>query len=140
MNSFYVIMNSFDVFINSSYAGADFSHEIPQKCSRLPPLGVIFFILPPYLKSWIRPWYVFINSLYLLINSFYMFINLFINSVDVFILLVYYNKKIIYSIIEECYLVSFVSIQHYYILCPFHLLHFPCLDSSSKHNGSHLCM
>jgi hypothetical protein len=34
----------------------DFSHEIPQQFSRLPPLGVIFLSsLPPSLKSWIRP-------------------------------------------------------------------------------------
>ena len=25
----------------------DFSHEIPQKCSRLPPLGTIFLSVPP---------------------------------------------------------------------------------------------
>ena len=36
----------------------DFSHEIPQKCSRLPRLGAIFSGAPPpplNLKSWIRP-------------------------------------------------------------------------------------
>ena len=34
-----------------------FSHEIPQKCSRLPPLGAIILSAPPLsnLKSWIRP-------------------------------------------------------------------------------------
>jgi hypothetical protein len=35
----------------------DFSHEIPQIFSPLPPLGAIFFkYAPPNLKSWIRPW------------------------------------------------------------------------------------
>ena len=34
----------------------DFSHEIPQKFSRLPPLGAIFLSAPPNLKSWICPW------------------------------------------------------------------------------------
>jgi hypothetical protein len=34
----------------------DFSHEIPQQFSRLPPLGTIFLSAPPPdLKSWIRP-------------------------------------------------------------------------------------
>ena len=34
----------------------DFSHEISQKCSCLPPLGAIFFTCAqPNLKSWIRP-------------------------------------------------------------------------------------
>ena len=34
----------------------DFSHEILQKFSCLPPLGAIFFkSVPPNLKSWIRP-------------------------------------------------------------------------------------
>ena len=35
----------------------DFSHEILQKFSRLPPLGAIFLSAPPppNLKSWIRP-------------------------------------------------------------------------------------
>jgi hypothetical protein len=33
----------------------DFSHGIPQKFSRLPPLGAIFLSAPPpNLKSWIR--------------------------------------------------------------------------------------
>ena len=29
---------------------------MPQKFSRLPPLGAIFLSAPPNLKSWIRPW------------------------------------------------------------------------------------
>jgi hypothetical protein len=33
----------------------DFSHKIPRKFSRLPPLGAIFVRTPPNLKSWIRP-------------------------------------------------------------------------------------
>ena len=33
----------------------DFSHEIPQKCSRLATLGAIILSAPPNLKSWIRP-------------------------------------------------------------------------------------
>jgi hypothetical protein len=33
----------------------DVSHEIPQKFSRLLPLGAIFLSAPPNLKSWIRP-------------------------------------------------------------------------------------
>jgi hypothetical protein len=33
----------------------DFSHKIPQNCSRLPLLGTIFLsVPPPNLKSWIR--------------------------------------------------------------------------------------
>jgi hypothetical protein len=36
---------------------SDFSHEIPQNISRLPPLGAIVLCAPPHnLKSWIRPW------------------------------------------------------------------------------------
>jgi len=34
-----------------------------------------------------------------------------INSVDFFILLVYYNKEIIHSTTEECYLVSFIFVS-----------------------------
>jgi hypothetical protein len=34
-----------------------FSNLIPQNFSRLPPLGAIFLIAPPNLKSWIRPCY-----------------------------------------------------------------------------------
>jgi hypothetical protein len=29
------------------FSGISFSHEIPQKCSRLPPLGAIFLSAPP---------------------------------------------------------------------------------------------
>jgi hypothetical protein len=37
----------------------DFSHEMPQNCSRLPPLGAIFSSAPPHnLKSWIPPWII----------------------------------------------------------------------------------
>ena len=32
-----------------------FSHEIPQKCSWLAPLGAIILSAPPNLKSWIHP-------------------------------------------------------------------------------------
>ena len=41
----------------------DFSHEIPQIFSRLPPLGAIFLSAsPPNLKFWIRPC---ISSIYI---------------------------------------------------------------------------
>ena len=33
----------------------DFSHEIPQKCSRLPPLGAIFLSAPPPYLEFLDP-------------------------------------------------------------------------------------
>ena len=55
LNNFRAFLRNWKKYDFLAY-NRDFSHEIPQQFSPLPPLGAIFFkCAHPNLKSWIRP-------------------------------------------------------------------------------------